>query len=159
VKKVAVVESSLSPEEDEFDIRDFYDYTMEQDENEIATGIPWMLRLLVEDRSGRNMQVHARMSEDYVNIREGMPCASILLSTDRNFNVLSGLTDFYIPDARCCVGDYPYLDKLNFGRILEERGLLDVFDEEDQRLNAEENDDEEVEYDDVENWMEEEQVS
>jgi len=108
---------------------------MERDENEITTGTPWMLRLMVRDRSGRSMQVHARMSEDYLDIREGMPCACILLSTDRNFNVLSGLTDFYIPDAGCNVGDYPYLDKFNFARKLEENGLMEVFDEEDQTLD------------------------
>jgi hypothetical protein len=158
VSKVAVVESSLSPEEDEFDINDFHDYTMEQDENELETGNPWMLRLLVEDRFGRNMQVHARMSEDYVNIREGMPCATILLSTDPNFHVLSGLTDFYVPDAQCCVGDYPYLDKFNFARILEEKGLLEVFDEEEQRWNEGGNDEEE-ERANSPNSIEEEQVT
>lgn len=141
VQKVAVVESTLSPEEDELDIRDFYDYTMETDENEKTTGSPWMLRLNIGDRYGRDIQVHARMSEDYVNIRKGMPCASILLSTDKNFHILSGLTDFYIPDARCCVGDYPYLDKFNFGRILNEEGLLEVFDQEDQQWMEDEVDD------------------
>jgi hypothetical protein len=158
VKKVAVVESSLSPEDEEYDILDFHDYTMEQDENEQATGNPWMLRLLVEDKFGRNMQVHARMSEDYVNIREGMPCATILLSTDQNFHALSGLTDFYIPDALCCVGDYPYLDKFNFARILEEKGLLEVFDEEEQRWYKGEND-KEGERANSSNSIEEEQVS
>jgi len=155
VQKVAVVESTLSPEEDELDIRDFYDYTMETDENEKTTGFPWMLRLNIGDRYGRDMQVHARMSEDYVNIRKGMPCASILLSTDKNFHFLSGLTDFYIPDARCCVGDYPYLDKWNFGRILDEEGLLEVLDQEDQQWIDDEVDDDDydIEKDIVENMQ------
>jgi len=136
IQKVAVVEHSLVPSEEEYDLLDFQDYTMETDENELALGQPWMLRLSMGDSSGRNMQVHARMSEDYLDIEEGMPCVCILLSTNERFDVLAGLTDVYIPDAGCFVGDYPYMNKFALRKQLDENDeLLQVLDDEDEFWN------------------------
>jgi hypothetical protein len=147
IEKVAVVDSSDAPVSEEYDIIDFQDYTMEMDDHDLSFGTPYLLRLAVSDQSGRTMQVHARMSEDYVNIVEGMPCVSILLSTDGNFDVLAGLTDFFIPDAGCFVGDYPYLNKFNLARQLEtNKELAIILDEEDR---IEEFWEAEDEYDDV----------
>uniref|UniRef100_A0A7S2UD74 Uncharacterized protein n=1 Tax=Attheya septentrionalis TaxID=420275 RepID=A0A7S2UD74_9STRA len=118
VVHVAVVENPIATDEDEYDIRDFQDYTMEGDELEQLMGLPYQLRLRVCDCNGRELQVHARMSEEYLDISEGMPVACVLLSTSQDFVQLAGMTDMCIPDAECWVGDYPYLDRPLFERML-----------------------------------------
>ena len=144
VVRVAVVEDPDLPESEEYPLEEFDDYTMETDENEKLMGIPWKLRLLVNDINGRELQVHARMSEEYLDIEEGMPVAAVILSTSRRFEQLAGLTDFCIPDAQCWVGDYPYLDRNEFeSSIVRDRlwdTLLDEgegdfanFDDDDER--------------------------
>jgi hypothetical protein len=51
------------------------------------------------------------MSEEYLGIQRGMPAAGILLSTSQKFSSLSAMSDIYIPDSSCFVGDYPYLNR------------------------------------------------
>jgi len=126
VVRVAVVEDPDLPESEEYPLEEFDDYTMETDENEKLSGIPWKLRLFVTDATGRELQVHARMSEEYLDIEEGMPVAAVILSTSRKFRQLAGLTDFCIPDAQCWVGDYPYLDRSGFESSIVRDGLWDT---------------------------------
>lgn len=126
VVRVAVVEDPDLPESEEYPLEEFDDYTMETDENEKLSGIPWKLRLFVTDATGRELQVHARLSEEYLDIEEGMPVAAVILSTSRKFQQLAGLTDFCIPDAQCWVGDYPYLDRSGFESSIVRDGLWDT---------------------------------
>ena len=109
IDDVCVVESTSSL--DEYDLDEFQDYTMESDELEQFSGIPYLIRVKVTDREGRDLQVHARMSEDYLEVRPGMPTLGILLSKSQSFSSLAALTDFMIPDADCWIGDYPYLNR------------------------------------------------
>jgi len=97
-----------------YSLDDFVDYTMEEDEMEREDGVPYKLRMLLIDRTGRELQVHARMSEDYIDIEEGMAVVGVLLSTESEFGSLAALTDLFIPELGVWVGDYPYLDKRNF---------------------------------------------
>jgi hypothetical protein len=126
VVRVAVVEDPGLPESEEYPLEEFDDYTMETDENEKLMGIPWKLRLLVSDINGRELQVHARMSEEYLDVEEGMPVAAVILSTSRRFEQLAGLTDFCIPDAQCWIGDYPYLDRSDFEASIVRDDLWDT---------------------------------
>lgn len=133
VSNVKVVEDVYSTKE--YPLEDFYDYTMEKDDEESFYGIPWKLRLCVEDTNGRSLQIHARMSEEYLDIEVGMPVATVLLSQNQDFEKLDALTDFYIPDADCWVGDYPYLNKVEFVNLLsssDDEVLLDALEEERQ---------------------------
>lgn len=113
VVHASVVEDPMDRSDEEYPLDDptFENYTMETDEQERITGTPYRLRLRITDAGGRTLQVHARMSEEYLDIERGMPVCAVLLSTSVNFDVLAGLTDFFIPDAECWVGDYPYLDR------------------------------------------------
>ena len=54
--------------DEESDLSEFYGYTMASDELESLTGIPWKLRLRPSDGKGRGIQVHSRMSEEYLGI-------------------------------------------------------------------------------------------
>jgi len=83
------------------------------------------------------------MSEEYLDIEEGMPVAAVILSTSRRFKQLAGLTDFCIPDAQCWVGDYPYLDRSEFESSIVRDGLWDtLLDEgEDDFANFDDGDD------------------
>jgi len=116
ISHVRVVENPDSPRDEEYSLNEFADYSMETDEMERINGLPYKLRLRVSDQSSgkneRQLQVHARMSEEYLDLEVGMPVCAVLLSTTQTFETLAGLTDFYIPDAGpCWVGDYPYLDR------------------------------------------------
>lgn len=117
VATVAVVEDAYAPSDEAYPLSDFADYTMERDDED-SLNFPWQLRLRVRDGDGRTLQVHARMSEEYADLRPGMPLAAILLSTSPNFTDLAALTDLFVPDADCWVGDYPYLNKDNFCNLL-----------------------------------------
>lgn len=115
VRQVGVVEDAHSSHV--WPLADFDDYTMEADDDD-PFHFPYQLRLLVQDQHGRALQVHARLAEEYLDIRPGMPLAAVLLSTERDFTTLDSLTDFFIPDANCWVGDYPYLNRDCFCRLL-----------------------------------------
>jgi hypothetical protein len=115
---VCVVEDSEAVEE--FDLITFSDYTMETDELERYTGQPYLLRVGCVDSSGRDLQVHARLSEEYLDLRPGMPITGILLSVSPKFTRLAALTDFYVPAAECWIGDYPYLDRAELEALLAE---------------------------------------
>ena len=130
VEDVCVVDDVRASADEEYELQDFDGYTMENDELESVTGLPWKLRIRLSDGDGRGMQVHSRLSEDYLDIEPGMNAVGVLLSTNRDFGKLSGMTDFCIldeVDGSCVawVGDYPYIDKDNFLRTLRQNGLAD----------------------------------
>jgi hypothetical protein len=116
IDDACVVEDTASLEE--FDLVEFQDYTCEDDELEQIAGTPYMIRLRFSDDEGRELQIHARLSEDYLCIEPGMPMAGILLSKSQSFSSLAALTDIYVPDAGCFVGDYPYLNRPEMEALL-----------------------------------------
>ena len=128
IEDVCVVDYPSDPPEDEYSLDGFGGYTMEKDEQERETGIPYSLRLRVTDETdfdeGRELQIHTRMSEEYLDLEPGMPVCTVLLSTSQKFQSLSAITDFCVPDAGpCWIGDYPYLDRA----ALEEMFMKDEY--------------------------------
>ena len=116
IDHICVVDYPSDPPEEEYSLDEFEGYTMEDDEQERESGIPRSLRLLVTDEGdfdeGRELQIHTRMSEEYLDLEVGMPVCAVLLSTSQRFESLTAITDFCVPDAGpCWVGDYPYLDR------------------------------------------------
>jgi hypothetical protein len=133
IQNVCVVEQVSA--QDEYDLDEFLDYSMETDELEKWTGNPYLLRVEMQDKEGRDLQVHSRMSEEYLDLEIHQPILGVLLSTSQQFSSLAGLTDFYVPDATCWIGDYPYLDRDELERLLgEDDDLWDVL--ESQRVDA-----------------------
>ena len=118
IDDVCVVEDSLVSDKDEYDLADFMDYRMSSDDLEKLTGRPYLLRVKIGDETGRELQVHARLSEDYLDVVAGMPVAAVLLSTTTRFDQLAGITDLYVPDIGCWIGDYPYLDRAGLEQLL-----------------------------------------
>ena len=135
IKDVCVVEEASSTEE--YDLNEFLDYSMETDELEKWTGNPYLLRVEMQDQEGgRDLQVHSRMSEEYLDLQIGQPILGVLLSTSQKFSSLAALTDFYVPDASCWIGDYPYLDRDELEQLLaQDDNLWDVL--ESQRVENE----------------------
>lgn len=113
---VCVVEDTAS--EEEYDMEVFDDYTMETDELEQLAGTPYLIRVRLSDNNDRELQIHARMCEEYLDIRPGMPVATVLLSKSQSFSILAALTDVLIPDVDCWVGDYPYLNRPEMEALL-----------------------------------------
>jgi len=109
IDDVCVVESSEATEE--YDLDEFQDYTSGDDDLREMVGSPYLIRIRLSDDEGRELQIHSRLTEDYLGIEQGMPAAGILLSTSQSFSSLAAMTDIYIPDATCFVGDYPYLNR------------------------------------------------
>lgn len=120
VDDACVVENNAAVEE--FDLYEFQDYKDEEDELEEITGFPYLIRLRISDNEGRELQIHSRLSEEYLGIQKGMPVAGILLSTSQSFSSLSAMSDIYVPDVGCFVGDYPYLNR---------PGMEDIFSSDD----------------------------
>jgi hypothetical protein len=109
IDDVCVVENNAATEE--YDLDDFQAYNSDEDELEEISGSPYLIRMRVSDDEGRELQIHSRLSEDYLGIEQGMPAAGILLSTSQTFSSLAAMSDIYVPDATCFVGDYPYLNR------------------------------------------------
>ena len=109
VEDACVVENNAATEE--YDLDDFQDYKSDEDELEEISGFPYLIRMRLSDDEGRELQIHARLSEEYLGIEQGMPVAGILLSTAQSFSSLSAMSDIYVPEAACFVGDYPYLNR------------------------------------------------
>lgn len=117
VSDVCVVESTKG-DSYEYDLEEFKDYDANSDEQERFTGQPYLLRVLVADTTGRELQVHARMMEDYVSVQRGMPAVGIMMATTPRFDRLAAITDLYVPEAGCYIGDYPYLDRAEVEELL-----------------------------------------
>uniref|UniRef100_A0A7S1VUM8 Uncharacterized protein n=1 Tax=Grammatophora oceanica TaxID=210454 RepID=A0A7S1VUM8_9STRA len=131
INDLCVVEFTHS--EKEYELDSFIDYRMDEDELEAETGNPYLLRLRMDDTNGRELQVHARMSEEYLDLQVGQSIAGVLLAGSSNFQQLSAMTDFCVPDARRWIGDYPYLDRRAFeSYLVETEELWDMM--EDERL-------------------------
>lgn len=113
-----VVEEAAAQASAEFDLEDFADYTMEGDELERWAGNPYLIRVKAVDGDGRTLQVHARMSEEYVDLVPGIPVLGVMLSTDPRFTELAALTDIFVPDLECWIGDYPYLERAETEQLL-----------------------------------------
>ena len=155
IEDVCVVDDVRASSDEEYDLDEFSGYTMATDELESVTGLPWKLRLRLLDDEGRGMQVHSRMSEEYLDIQPGMNAVGVLLSTSKKFGQLAGITDFCVLDevdgtAVAWVGDYPYLDKDIFLRTLSQNGVTDSLldfrvDEEDDYDDDDNEDKEEAE--------------
>jgi hypothetical protein len=120
VDDACVVEDTRTASADEFDLDQFQDYTMDSDELEQFAGTPYLIRVRLSDAGGRELQIHARMSEEYLDIERGMPVAAVLLSKSQTFSSLAALTDVLIPAADCWVGDYPYLNRPEMEALLAE---------------------------------------
>mmetsp|Transcript_16414 Transcript_16414/g.21490 ORF Transcript_16414/g.21490 Transcript_16414/m.21490 type:complete len:458 (+) Transcript_16414:137-1510(+) len=128
---VCVVEYASAPPEEEYDLIDFADYTMETDELEQYTGNPHLLRVRLEDTQGRQLQVHARLSEEYMDLEPGMEVLSLLLSKSSEFDQLAALTDIYVPATQTYIGDYPYLHREGIENLLaEDDGIWDALQQE-----------------------------
>ena len=80
IRDVCVVEDTADDSYD-YDLDEFSDYDPNDDELERFTGQPFLLRVSVGDSKGRELQVHARMMQDYLPIKPGMPVTGIMLST------------------------------------------------------------------------------
>ena len=123
LRDVCVVQDAA--DETEYDLADFADdYQMERDELEQWTGQPYLIRVRLADRAGRQLQVHARLSEEYaktttiITTLVGLPVAAILLSTRPSFAQLAALTDLYVPDVDLWIGDYPYLNRAEMENLI-----------------------------------------
>ena len=116
--RVVVVEDAKSMEE--YSLDEFEDYNMDNDELEKITGDPYLLRVQCVDATGRTLQVHARMSPEYLDLQSNMLVICVLLSASPSFTSLAALTDLYVPDADVWIGDYPYLDRAELPLLLEE---------------------------------------
>jgi hypothetical protein len=136
---VCVVEESDSLANEEYDLSEFADYTMETDELDRYTGQPYLLRVQCRDRQGRTLQIHTRLSEEYLQLHPGMPATALLLSTSPKFTKLAALTDILaLPtadnvdqDCGCWIGDYPYLNRPEVEALLaEDDDLWDALQDE-----------------------------
>jgi len=129
VNNVCIVEEETSRVQ--YDLDEFADYDVNADEYKRWAGTPYLLRLNLIDTQGRELQVHTRMMEQYLEIFPGMPVLCILLSPFTSFSNLAGLTDVMIPDAGCWVGDYPYLNRPEMEALLaEDDEIFDIFESE-----------------------------
>lgn len=139
IESISVVEDARSPEE--FLLDDFVDYDMDQDPLEKATGSPYLLRVACCDNMGRSLQVHARMSPEYLVLQPDMLVTAVLLSKSPEFETLAALTDLYVPDEDVWIGDYPYLDRVETKRLwLEDEEVYEAILEEEIDTEIETND-------------------
>lgn len=143
IADVCVVEDTNDEADAEYDLAEFEDYTMENDELDRYTGQPYLLRVQCADQQGRTLQIHCRLTEDYLHLHPGMPATTLLLSTSPKFTKLAALTDVFVlpteedeEDAGCWIGDYPYLDRPELEALLaEDDDLWDALQEEAAPLN------------------------
>ena len=73
--------------------------------------------VLATSSEDRDLQVHARMSEENLDLQINQPILGMLLSTSQKLSTLAALTDFYVPHASW-IGDYRYLVRDQLERLL-----------------------------------------
>jgi len=126
IDDLCVVEDEFDSAWQEYDVSEFAeDYTAERDELDLQVGRPYLLRVRCTDNDGdgdggRTLQCHSKLSEEYLdNLQIGMPVMAVLASADPRFAALEAVSDLYVPDAACYVGDYPYLSRPDVEEFLD----------------------------------------
>ena len=130
IEDVCVVENTASNEEYELD--QFMDYDSETDEIEAITGSPYLIRIDINDDEDRRLQIHACLREEYMRMEIGMPVATVLLSTTESFEIISAMSDIYVPEIPCYVGDYPYLNRPGIESFFDDDELWDILQSQQQ---------------------------
>jgi hypothetical protein len=82
---------------------------------------PEAMVMCVEDEEGRKLRVYAPLQPSYKRVRPGMRCEGLVLSESPDFEELLGVSDMFVPACGAWVGDYPYLDKMQFKAFLASR--------------------------------------
>ncbi|CAM9991895.1 unnamed protein product, partial [Choristocarpus tenellus] len=77
-----------------------------------VTGKPVFLCMVIEDSDGRALKFRTRTKAEYARIRTGMQAEAILVSPDKDFENITGVSDTFVPAAGVWVGEYPFLDKV-----------------------------------------------
>lgn len=100
------------------------------DEVSPLTGKRVKLRLEVADEQGRALAMRVPITQQSAKLQQGMRLEVILVSDSPNnsFQRIAGVSDAYIPEMDLWIGDYPYLSKIAFLRLLaEHEGKLGRF--------------------------------
>jgi hypothetical protein len=161
IADVCVVPDATAVDE-EYDLMEFQDYTMDTDELDQYTGQSYLLRLFVQDsniKAPRELQIHAHMSEEYLGLQQGLPVCVLLLSQDDDFSTLTALTDVYVYNPAggdaVLVGDYPFFHRDGLEQLLATNdyvwNTLLQEAQEQQEKSSEEDDD----YYDIKSGMDE----
>lgn len=76
------------------------------------------LEVIIEDESGRQLEVITQWQESYRRLTTGMACDTMIVSTS-NFRGLDLVTDVYVENCNVWFGDFPYLNKKIFKEFME----------------------------------------
>jgi hypothetical protein len=85
------------------------------------------LQLVVSDEGDRRLEIITQWQDAYTELKPQMKCESIIASPDRKFDSLFTVTELWVPSCDCWVGDYPYLQRDRFERLVykvEGRSML-----------------------------------
>tara|TARA_B100000700_G_C14791400_1_gene736069 strand:+ start:193 stop:855 length:663 start_codon:yes stop_codon:yes gene_type:complete len=73
----------------------------------------WMI-LDLEDEEGYLSNISFPMEKEHQSIREGMNIRCLVMSNSNRFDLITAISDAWIPSKRIWVGQYPYLLKPAF---------------------------------------------
>jgi len=76
------------------------------------------LQMVVDDDKGRSLEVITPWQSGYKKLRQGMMCDTLVASPSPTFGDLKVVTDIWVPATNQWVGDYPYLDRPRFSRLV-----------------------------------------
>ena len=72
----------------------------------------------MKDESDRQLEIITQWQECYSTLRTEMKCEVILASTAKDYRELAVVTELWVPSSSCYVGDYPYLSRDKFERLV-----------------------------------------
>ena len=76
------------------------------------------LDMTLSDEEGVELEILTPWQSDYRKLRVGMTVAQIIASKYKDFSVISVISDAYVPSCEVWMGDYPYLQKVRFKKLL-----------------------------------------
>ena len=74
---------------------------------------------LLSDADNRDLEVLTHWRDDYENLRIGMDCCTIVGSSNILFSEIGVIADIYVPSSDVWIGEYPYLQKNSFIKMLQ----------------------------------------
>lgn len=78
------------------------------------------LLMLVKDERGRELEVVTQWQPSYSKLRKDMRCDTIISSLNRDFESIFMIADLWAPACDVWIGDYPYLQRQPFKRVLKD---------------------------------------
>jgi hypothetical protein len=84
----------------------------------IGAVVQQYLVMTIIDERDRELEIVTQWQDSYKRLRVDMQCDTVIASLDEDFSSIFMVTDLWAPATNAWIGDYPYLHREEFQRVI-----------------------------------------